>query len=106
MNIVFKNKLLLDLYEGKRISNKQFISNPIIVKKFQSALQIIKNIEKLNEIYYFPGLKYEKLKGNLNMYSSIRLNKKFRLIFREVKSLLDQEIVDSIEIIEISNHYS
>ncbi len=40
------------------------------------------------------------------MYSSIRLNKKYRLIFREVHSNLDFGIVDTLEIIEISNHYS
>jgi plasmid maintenance system killer protein len=38
------------------------------------------------------------------MYSSIRLNKKYRLIFREVYNRLD--FVDTLEIIEISNHYS
>ena len=106
MNIVFKNQLLIDLFEGKRTYHKQFSFNPSIVKKFRSTLVIIENIEKLSQLYNYPGLHYEKLKGNLNMYSSIRLNKKYRLIFREVHSNLDFGIVDTLEIIEISNHYS
>lgn len=106
MNIVFKNQLLIDLFDGKITHHKQFRSNPSIVKKFRTTLVIIENIEKLSQLYNFPGLHYEKLKGNLNMYSSIRLNKKYRLIFREVHSNLDFGIVDTLEIIEISNHYS
>jgi proteic killer suppression protein len=106
VNIVFKDQLLIDLFDGKKTYHKQFRSNPSIVKKFQSTLVIIKNIEKLSQLYNYPGLHYEKLKGNLNMYSSIRLNKKYRLIFREVHSNLDFGIVDTLEIIEISNHYS
>jgi proteic killer suppression protein len=106
VNIVFKNQLLIDLFEGKRTYNKQYRSNPGIEKKFRSALVIIENIEKLSELYNYPGLHYEKLKGNLNMYSSIRLNKKYRLIFREVHTNLDFGIVNTLESIEISNHYS
>ena len=40
------------------------------------------------------------------MYSSIRLNKKYRLIFREVHTNLEFGIVNTLESIEISNHYS
>jgi proteic killer suppression protein len=97
VNIVFKNQLLIDLFEGKRTYYyKQFSSNPSILKKFRSTLVIIENIEKLSELYNYPGFHYEKLKGNLNMYSSIRLNKKYRLIFREVHSNFDFEIVDTL----------
>ena len=107
MNIVFKNQLLIDLFEGKRTYYyKQFSSNQSILKKFRSTLVIIENIEKLSELYNYPGFHYEKLKGNLNMYSSIRLNKKYRLIFREVNSNFHFGIVDTLEIIEISNNYS
>ena len=106
VHIYFKSQILLDLYEGKGMAKKQFRSIPTIVKKFQGAIIIFKNIEQISELYSFPGFHYEKLKGNLNIYSSIRLNKKYRLIFREVTSDLDTGILDTIEIIEISNHYS
>lgn len=104
MNIVFKNQMLADLYDGKRINNKLFRSNPVLIKKYQIVLLFIKSIENVSQLNTYPGFHYEKLKGNLNMYSSIRLNKKYRLIFREVYNRLD--FVDTLEIIEISNHYS
>ena len=106
MNIRFKSKILFDLYEGRGVTKKQFRSIPSIVKKYQQIIFIFKIIKKISDLYSYPGLHYEKLKGNMNMYSSIRLNKKYRLIFREVHSNLDFGIIDTLEIIEISNHYS
>jgi len=106
VEIIFKSQVLFDLYVGKVVVKKQFSSIPIVVKKFQSVIVIFKNIEKLTDLYIYPGLHYEKLKGNLNIYSSIRLNRKYRLIFREVQSNIETGIVDTLEIIEISNHYS
>lgn len=106
VEIIFKSQILFDLYEGRVVSKKHFSSIPMVVKKFQSVIIIFKNIEKLTDLYIYPGLHYEKLKGNLNRYSSIRLNKKYRLIFRELQSNIEPGIVDTLEIIEISNHYS
>ena len=106
VEIIFKSQILFDLYEGRVVTKKQFSSIPMVVKKFQSVIVIFKNIEKLADLYMYPGLHYEKLKGNLNRYSSIRLNKKYRLIFREVQSNIEPGIVDTLELIEISNHYS
>jgi proteic killer suppression protein len=106
VDINFKSQILFDLYEGRGITKKQFRSIPSIVKKYQQIIVIFKIIEKISDLHSYPGLHYEKLKGNLKMYSSIRLNKKYRLIFREVHSNLDFGIVDTLEIIEISNHYS
>jgi proteic killer suppression protein len=106
VNIYFKSQILFDLYEGRGATNKQFRSIPGVIKKYQGVVGIFNIIEKISDLYSFPGLRYEKLKGNLIMYSSIRLNRKYRLIFREVHSNLDFEIVDTLEIIEISNHYS
>lgn len=106
MNIYFKSQILFDLYEGRGATNKQFRSIPGVIKMFQGVIVIFKIIEKINDLYSYPGLHYEKLKGNLNIYSSIRLNKKYRLIFREVNNNLEATVVGTIEIIEISNHYS
>jgi len=106
VEIIFKSQILFDLYEGRVVPKKHFSSIPMVVKKFQSVIVIFKNIEKLTDLYIYPGLHYEKLKGNLNRYSSIRLNKKYRLIFRELQNNIEPGIVDTLEIIEISNHYS
>jgi proteic killer suppression protein len=103
VNIVFKNQMLLDLFEG-RISEKKFKSAPLLVKKFQLAIMKLRMIETVSQIGQYRGFHYEKLKGNLNMYSSIRLDRKYRLIFREVSINQIYSIIDTIEVIEISNH--
>ena len=102
MNIYFKSQILFDLYEGSGATKKQFRSIPGVIKKYQAVVVIFKIIEKISDLYNYPGLHYEKLKGNLNMYSSIRLNKKYRLIFKEIKNSTEASVVDTIEIIEIS----
>ena len=106
MDFTFKNQLLFDLYEGRRTNNKMFRSNPHLIKRYKLALSKIQKIDNLNQLTQFPGLHYERLRGNLNGYCSIRLDKKYRLIFREVFADYSITIVDSLEIFEISNHYS
>ena len=67
MDINFKSQILFDLYEGRSKTQKQFRSIPSIVKKYQEIIVIFKVIEKMSDLYNYPGLHYEKLKGNLKM---------------------------------------
>lgn len=105
MQIIFKNQLLYDLYEGRKTKNKTFRSNPKIIKQYHLVLLKLRKVDDLFQLKQFRGLKYEQLKGNLKGYSSISLNGKFRLIFREVNSVEKNIITPTLEIIEISNHY-
>ena len=106
VKIVFKDQLLLDLYTGNKINNKQFRSNPNLVQKFQLVISRIRKMDDLNQMKQYPAFRYEKLKGNLVGYSSIRLDRKYRLIFREVYFDYQLNNLKNLEIIEISNHYS
>ena len=103
MQIIFKNQLLFDLYEGRKTNNKIFRSNPKIIKQYHLVLLKLRKVDELHQLKQFRGLKYEHLKGNLKGYSSIRLNGKYRLIFREVNSMDENKIATTLEIIEISN---
>jgi proteic killer suppression protein len=105
VQIIFKNQLLFDLYEGRKTNNKIFRSNPKIIKQYHLVLLKLRKVDELHQLKQFRGLKYEYLKGNLKGYSSIRLNGKYRLIFREVNSMDENKIATTLEIIEISNHY-
>jgi len=106
VKIVFKDQLLLDLYTGNKINNKQFRSNPNLVEKFQLVISRIRKMDDLNQMKQYPAFRYEKLKGKLDGYSSIRLDRKYRLIFREVYFDYQLNNLKYLEIIEISNHYS
>ncbi len=106
VKIVFRDQLLLDLYSGNKTNNKQFRSNPNLVQKFLLVISRIRKMDDLNQMKQYPAFRYEKLKGNLDGYSSIRLDRKYRLIFREVYFEYQLNNVKYLEIIEISNHYS
>lgn len=106
MIIVFKSQLLIDLYDKKKTNNKLFRSNPHLISKFQSVIFKMKVSDHVNQLKQYPGLHYERLRGNMNGYCSIRLDKKYRLIFREVYSEIKMDLISYLEIIEISNHYS
>lgn len=78
MIITFKCKNTKELFDGK------------YQKKFSQAVNNIgkRKLDMLHASYSFEDLKvppsnyFEHLKGNLEGFCSIRINKQFRLIFR------------------------
>lgn len=98
MEIVIKDQKLLELYIGNRSKKIQ----PAIVKKFKDVVYSLSKCRRIEDLNEYKGLRYEKLKGNLAGYSAVRLNNKYRLVFREV--IINNQ-VGLLEILEISNHY-
>ena len=105
MDISFNNQLLIDLYEGNKIKDKQFRSNPILVKQYIKTVNKLKSVQKVEQLFQFAGLNYEKLKGNMKGYSSVRINEQYRLIFEEVAAGKEPFEIVLFELEEISKHY-
>ena len=105
MDIHFNNQLLIDLYEGNKVKNKEFRSNPNLIKQYIKTVNKLRAVAKVEELYQFAGLNYEKLKGNLKGYSSVRINIQYRLIFEEVASNTEPFEVILFKLEEISKHY-
>ena len=105
MEIQFNNQLLIDLYEGNKVTDKEFRSNPNLIKQFIKTINKLRSVNKVEELFQFAGLNYEKLKGNLKGFSSVRINKQYRLIFEEVTSNTEPFEVVLFKIEEISKHY-
>lgn len=103
MQLIFKSQLLIDLYTEKRIYSKQF--QPALIKKFRIVIHGLMRLEDLNELKTNNGLRYEQLKGDRKGTSSIRLNNKYRLLFKEISSKDDINQIEILELLEISNHY-
>lgn len=106
MNISFNNRLLIDLYEGNKITHKQFRSNLNLVKQYIKTVNKLKSVEKVEQLFQYAGLNYEKLKGNFKGYSSVRINNQYRLIFEEVTGEEEPLQIVLFKLEEISNHYS
>jgi len=105
MEVEYNQQYLADLYEEKKVSDKRFKSNPQLVKQYIKTVNKLKSVQKVEQLFQFAGLNYEKLKGNMKGYSSVRINNQYRLIFEEVAS--DNEPIEIIlfKLEEISKHY-
>ena len=105
MDISFNNKLLENLYAGNKVTDKQFRSNPDLIKQYIKTVAKLKAVEKVEQLFQFHGLNYERLKGNFAGYSSVRINKQYRLIFIEVANNKEPFEIVLFKLEEISKHY-
>jgi len=105
MEISFNSQLLIDLYEGRKVTDKQFRSNPTLVKEYVKTVNNLKAIVIVSQLFQFNSLNYEKLKGNRKGYSSVRINQQYRLIFEEVSTIEQPLEIVLFKLEEISKHY-
>lgn len=103
MDLEFNNIELADLYQGKKVKNKLYKSNPTLIKQFIKTIKFLQQAKKIEELLQLKGLHYEKLIKERVGQSSVRINDQYRLIFIEkfddsippkVVLLLIEEITD------------
>lgn len=102
LQIIFKNKLLEDLYQNKKVDDKRFKSNQNLVKLYIKTVNKLKSATKVEQLFQQAGLNYEALSGDRAGHCSVRINDQFRLIFEEIK---EGEQVKILALEEITNHY-
>jgi proteic killer suppression protein len=76
-----------------------------ILRQYKRKVDILVNIAMLNDLNQFAGLNFEKLKGKLQDFYSIRLNQQYRLLFKVTESTEGEVTVEVIQVTEISKHY-
>ncbi len=105
MDILFSTQLLANLYEETKVRDKEFRSNPALVKQYIKTVNKLRSVQKVAQLSQFAGLNYEKLKGNRKGYSSVRINQQYRLIFEEVAAENQPLEIVLLKLEEISKHY-
>ena len=65
------------------------------------ALKYLMTIERLT---HYGGLHYEKLHGDKEGLSSVRINDQYRIEFREILQG-DETFAEVCSIVDLSNHY-
>ena len=106
IELSFRKDYLKDLYEGKKVTDKRFKSNPQLVRQYVKTVGKLKSIEKIEQLYQIASLNYEALSGDRAGHSSVKINDQFRLIFEEIRSEEEPFEVVLLELEEISNHYA
>ncbi len=106
MRVRFKITELTRLYSTPLIDlkGKQKYSYEVIAQ-FKKKVIIMLTIKTVSELKEHRGLNFERLKGSLSDFFSIRLNKQYRLLFRVVEESENEIVVEEIIITEISKHY-
>ena len=56
MEISFNNKLLIDLYTGEKSNDKQFRSNPNLVKQYVKTVNNLKAVVTIAQHFQFKSL--------------------------------------------------
>lgn len=103
MNITTDNEALVDLIQHGKTKDKRYRDLPKgVVKGFLKAYDILKREERVEGLFKYKSLNYERL-TNTNK-ESVRCNDKYRLMFHS-SAKENSIILTEIELLEITNHY-
>jgi proteic killer suppression protein len=105
MNIEFEKEFLRELYENGKSSNKKYRFQPPLIKKYKNTVDKLKASNRIEDLFPFVSLNYEKLSGDKKDIESVRIDDKYRL---EFISRIEEDGINKITIcslIDISNHY-
>lgn len=81
MNVEFEKGYLADLYEKGKTDDKKHRFQPRVVSGYLKCVKALISASRLEDLYMFRALNYERLKGDKKGLSSLRINNQYRLEF-------------------------
>ncbi len=104
MLVVFDKEYLKSLYVEGKCDDKKHWFQPEIVSKYVRVIKLMCSVKDVSDLIVYKSLHYERLKGNKQGLSSVRVNNKYRIEFEEWYE--EGETIATIcNITELSNHY-
>lgn len=104
MNVEFEKEYLAELYETGKCKEKKYYFQPQVVNGYLKCVKALISAMRIEDLYHYKSLKYERLKGDKKGLSSLRINRKYRLEFKEITDE-NRTMVEICSLIEITNHY-
>lgn len=104
MVITFEKAYLEELYTQGKANDKRHRFQPQIVDKYIKVVNLMKQQENVLGLTKYGSLHYEKLHGNKEGISSVRVNDQYRIEFIE-ETEADKQIATICNLTELSNHY-
>lgn len=104
MQIVFQKEYLSELYYNGKSSDKKHRFQPDIVKRYTHVINTLITANRIEDLFPLRSLNYEKLEGDMKGYESLRVNDKYRVIFRSEK-IESEQLITVCNIIDLTNHY-
>ena len=105
MEIIFEKEYLRELFYDGKTSDKKHRFQPQVISRYIRVLNILDSVDKVEDLFRFHSLNYEKLTGDKAGLESVRVNHQYRIEFKS--SIKDSEKTITIcNFIELSNHYN
>ena len=104
MQIVFQKEYLSELYYSGKTSDKKHRFQPDIVKRYTNVINALASANKIEDLFPLRSLNYEVLDGDLKGLESVRVNNKYRVLFKSEK-IESEEVITICNIMELTNHY-
>ena len=104
MLVVFEKENLKDLYVSGRCDDKSHRYQPHIISKYARIIKLMCAQDDVLSLMKYSSLHYEKLKGDKEGLSSVRINKQYRIEFEEIMES-GKNKATICNIVSISNHY-
>ena len=104
MVITFEQQYLKELYTLGKANDKKHRFQSHIVDKFIKVVNLMKQQENVLGLTKYGSLHYEKLHGDKEGLSSVRVNDQYRIEFIE-ETKADKQIATICSITDLSNHY-
>lgn len=105
MEIEFEKDYLRELYEEGKSSNKKFRFQPSVTKQFKNAVDKLRNANRIEDLFPFKSLNYEKLIGDKLGLESVKVNQQYRIEFYRKFQGEEPNIITICSIVDLSNHY-
>lgn len=104
MIVTFNEEYLRNLYTKGESLDKKYRFQPQIISKYIKIVNMMIQAKNVMTLRQFASLHYEKLIGDKQGLSSIRVNRQYRIEFEEYTEG-EETIATICNITNLSNHY-
>ena len=105
MKIEFEKDYLKQLYEDGKAKGKKHRFQTSVIKQYKNSIDKLRVATRIEELFLFKSLNYEKLVGDKKGLESVKVNQQYRIEFYTTIEGEEPEIITICSIVELSNHY-
>ncbi len=105
MVIKFEKEYLEQLYSEGKAKGKKYRFPKGVAKKYKETVDKLRNANRIEDLFVFRSLNYEKLIGDKKSLESVRVNKQYRIEFRSSIEGEEPNTITICSIEELSKHY-
>ena len=105
MLVVFDKEYLKKLYDEGKCDDKKRWFQPETVSKYVRVIKLMCSVDDVTSLSKYNSLHYERLIGDKQGLSSVRINNKYRIEFEEWCEE-GKNVATICNITELSNHYN